>query len=117
MVTADRDAATRVGAIRAGAVEFLEKPIEPIEFKARMGNLLRLCEVQRQLADRADWLRSEVDKATMELRRRGEEIINRLTLAAGYKDQETAGHTVRMARYATILARELGLDSDLCRKI
>lgn len=117
MITADEDADLRLRAIRAGAVEFLTKPVEPVEFKARLTNLARLCEVQLKLADQAQWLRSEVEKATLELRRREEEIINRLTLAAGYKDHETADHTLRMARYAALIGRELGLSEAFCRDI
>lgn len=117
MVTADHDAVTRLNAIRAGAVEFLHKPIEPVEFKARIANLARLVDVQRKLADKAEWLRSEIDKATAELRRREEEIINRLTRAAGYKDRETGAHTLRVARYCGLLARELDLPEEACRDI
>ncbi|WP_187968000.1 HD domain-containing phosphohydrolase [Aquibium microcysteis] len=117
MITADDDADLRLRAIKAGAVEFLTKPVEPIEFKARLANLARLCEVQLKLADQAEWLRGEVEMATLELRRREEEIINRLTLAAGYKDQETANHTLRMARYSALIARELGLSEAFCRDL
>ena len=117
MVTADHDAVTRLNSIRAGAVEFLHKPIEPVEFKARSANLARLVDVQRKLADKAEWLRSEIDKATAELRRREEEIINRLTRAAGYKDKETGAHTLRMARYSGLPARALELPEELCRDI
>jgi putative two-component system response regulator len=117
MVTADRDARIRLDAIHAGAMEFLNKPIEPIEFKARIANLARLSEAQRKLENQAEWLRAEVDKATLELRRREEEIINRLALAAGYKDRETGAHTIRMARYCGILARRLGLPEETCRDI
>lgn len=117
MVTADRDAQTRMAAINAGAIEFLLKPIEPVEFKTRIHNLMRLCDAQRKLENRADWLRAEVDKATVELRRREEEIIGCLTLAAGYKDVETAAHAARMAHYCAILAHRLGFDDDTCRDI
>ncbi|MDN2581667.1 HD domain-containing phosphohydrolase [Aquibium sp. ELW1220] len=117
MITADDDADLRLRAIKAGAVEFLTKPLEPVEFKARLTNLARLCEVQLKLADQAEWLRSEVEMATLELRRREEEIINRLTLAAGYKDQETSDHTLRMARYSALIARELGLSDAFCRDL
>lgn len=117
MVTADRDAQTRMAAINAGAIDFLLKPIEPVEFKARIQNLMWLCEAQRKLANQADWLRAEVEKATMELRRREEEIIGCLTLAAGYKDVETTAHAARMAHYCAILARRLGFDDDACRDI
>lgn len=117
MITADQEKAIRLDAIHAGAVDFLNKPIDPVEFRARLANIVRLSVVQRQLADRADWLRSEVEKATAELREREEEIIHRLALAAGYKDRETADHTVRMARYCRYVAEGLGLDKDLCRDI
>lgn len=43
--------------------------------------------------------------------------MGRLARAAGYKDHETALHTARMARYAGILARELGLSPDEYRDI
>lgn len=117
MVTADDDAAIRMQAIEAGVIEFLTKPIDPVEFRLRIHNLARLCDVQRKLAGRAEWLKHEVERATQELRRREEEIINRLALAAGYKDGETAFHTMRMARFAELLAHELGLPDDLCRDI
>lgn len=117
MITADQEKSIRLDAIKAGAVEFLNKPIDPVEFRARLANIVRLSVVQRQLADRAEWLRAEVDKATVELREREEEIIHRLALASGYKDRETAEHTVRMARYCRYIAEGLGLDEELCRDI
>lgn len=117
MVTADTEKSIRLDAIQAGAVEFLNKPIDPVEFRARLANIVRLSLVQRQLADRAEWLRLEVEKATAELREREEEIVHRLALAAGYKDKETAEHTVRMARYCRYIAEGMGFDGELCREI
>uniref|UniRef100_UPI0025EB6247 HD-GYP domain-containing protein n=1 Tax=uncultured Aureimonas sp. TaxID=1604662 RepID=UPI0025EB6247 len=117
IVTADHHAELRLAALQAGAMEFLTKPIDPVEFTTRVRNLARLCDAQRKLADRAAWLRAEVDAAIGELRRREEEIIHRLTLAAGYKDEDTAIHTVRMARMCGDIARELGLEPGLCRDI
>lgn len=117
MVTADQDARIRHEAIHAGAMEFLNKPIETVEFKARIANLARLSEAQQKLRDQAGWLRLEVEKATAELREREEEIIHRLALAAGYKDKETADHTVRMARYCRYIAEGLGFEENLCRDI
>ncbi|KTR02999.1 hypothetical protein NS365_20005 [Aureimonas ureilytica] len=117
MVTADHSEHNRVEALQAGALEFLRKPVDSIEFITRIHNLARLCNAQRRLADRADWLRAEADVIVEELRRREEEIIHRLTLAAGYKDDDTAAHTVRMARMCAEIARELGLSPKFCRDI
>ncbi|MAW88631.1 MAG: histidine kinase [Phyllobacteriaceae bacterium] len=115
MITADRDAHVRMEAIKTGVIDFLNKPIEPIEFRARMRNLVRLRSAQRKLEDRAGWLREEVSQATGMIRQREEEIIQRLSMAAGYKDNETSAHMVRMARIAERLARQLGHGEDFCR--
>lgn len=117
MITADTEKSIRMDALHAGAVEFLHKPIDALEFRARLQNIVRLSVVQRQLANQAEWLRSEVEKATRDLREREEEIIHRLALAAGYKDQETADHTRRMAHYCRLVAEGLGLEPELCREI
>lgn len=117
MVTVDHDSDIKMAALEAGVVEFLHKPIEPVEFKTRIRNLARLSDAQRKLSSHRDWLSAEVGKATAELRWREEEIVGRLSRAAGYKDHETALHTARMARYSGILARHLGLPEDVCRDI
>ena len=117
ILTADRENDIRIEALQSGAVEFLHKPIDPVEFKARLTNLVQLSEAQRKLEDQAAFLRSEVEKATLELRRREEEIIQRLSVAAGYKDRETAQHTIRMARYCALLATEFGFDEEARRDL
>ncbi len=72
-VTADTDTATRIAALDAGAIDFLTKPINPLEFQARMRNLTALVAAQNKLADTASWLRAAVDEAVAELRAREEE--------------------------------------------
>lgn len=116
-VTADDDHVVRMTALDAGAIDFLTKPINPLEFLARIRNLLSLVVAQNKLADKAAWLRAEVDKAVAELRSREEEIIERLTLAASYKDAETAKHTRRVAEYSEAIAREYGLPPAQCSDI
>ena len=55
MVTHSSDQAVRVEALEAGATEFLNKPVDAIEFKARIKNLLTLQEAARKGApDAAD---------------------------------------------------------------
>lgn len=117
MITVDHDSDIKFRALEAGAVEFLHKPLEPVEFRARIRNLARLSEAQRKLSDHAQLLRAEVDAATAELRWREEEIIMRLSRAAGYKDQQTARHTERVARYCGIIARRMGLAEEFCRNL
>jgi putative two-component system response regulator len=117
IVTADTDLATRMTALNAGAIDFLTKPINPMEFHARLKNLVALADARARLVDKATWLRREVDKATVEIRSREEEIIHRLTIAASYKDSETASHTLRVGAYSEVIARAYGLDEGLCSDI
>lgn len=117
MVTADLNQAVRREAIEAGVVDFLNKPVEPYEFRLRVRNLLRLADAMNKLDDRARQLHDEVMRATGELRAREEEIVLRLSMTADFKDRETAAHTLRVARYAGIIADELGLDQQTRRDI
>jgi len=114
IVTADTDAETRMAALNAGAIDFLTKPINPLEFRARIKNLAALTDARNKLADKAVWLRTEVEKATAELRAREEEIIHRLTLAAGYREPETAKHTFRVGLYSAVIAKSYGLNHTYC---
>ncbi|ANH03370.1 HD-GYP domain-containing protein [Shinella sp. HZN7] len=116
-VTADGDGAVRMAALNAGAIDFLTKPVSPLEFQARMRNLVALVDAQNKLADKAEWLRVEVQKAVAELRSREEEIIDRLTIAASYKDAETAKHTKRVGLYSEAIALSYGLGEELCNDI
>lgn len=116
-VTADQDMATRMSALNAGAIDFLTKPVNPLEFRARVQNIVSLADARTKLADKAEWLRTEVEKTVKELREREHEIIHRLTLAAGYKDAETARHTLRVAAYSEAIAREYGLSEDECQDL
>ncbi|MCM2291520.1 response regulator [Allorhizobium sp. BGMRC 0089] len=113
-ITADHDMTTRMAALNAGAIDFITKPVNPVEFHARIHNIVSLTEARRQLADQADWLHREVERAMHELREREREIVERLTLAAGYKNPETVRHVQRVAAYAEAIAREMGLPDAFC---
>ncbi|MFI3120364.1 MAG: response regulator [Methylococcaceae bacterium] len=109
MVTADPESEVRYRALKLGASDFLTKPIDKSEFLARVQNLLVLRESQLLLADRAEWLASEVKKATADLQAREKEMVLRLSKAAEHRDPETGQHLIRMANYSRLIARELGL--------
>lgn len=117
IVTADTDVEVRMAALNAGAIDFLTKPINPLEFRARLKNLAALVAAKNKLADKATWLSHEVDKAVAEIREREEEIIHRLAVAASYKDSETASHTMRVGAYSEAIAAAYGLSPILCTDI
>ena len=90
-VTDSIDAADALHGLEAGAVDYLTKPyIAPI-VHARVRTHLALAR-------------------TEELRRSRLEIVQRLGLAAEYKDNETGLHVIRMSHYARILGLAAGMD-------
>ena len=119
MVTAASERSVRRKALELGATDFIAKPIEPDEVKARLTNLLALRRSHLQLRDRNKWLADEVAIATKTVNDREEELIVRLSKAAEFRDPETGAHILRMAQYSRLIATQLGLDKEesdlLCR--
>jgi PAS domain S-box-containing protein len=64
MVTADSDTALRLEAIRAGATDFLTKPINIEELRLRVGNLLALRRAQLDVAAREKLLTAVIEAST-----------------------------------------------------
>lgn len=111
MITAEVERDIRYQALALGARDFLNKPLDRIEFTVRVRNQLALIDAERKLQDRAAWLAEEVAKATAEILSREKEIILRLSRAAEYRDPETGAHLLRMAHYSRLIAQRLGLPS------
>jgi putative two-component system response regulator len=112
MVTADHGSDVRYRALRLGAIDFLNKPLDGAEFLARVKNMLDLRASQKQVAARAEWLTCEVEKATREILARERETLFCLGRAAEYRDPETGAHILRMAHYSRLIAARLGLSDD-----
>lgn len=104
-------------ALEAGATDFLTKPVDMAEAKARLRNLAMLREMQNRLRDRADWLQTEVRKATSDRLGLEEEIILRLSRAVERRDPAIGSHLIRVARTARELAEELGQTEQFCNDI
>lgn len=117
MITALEDRSIRYQALEAGATDFLTKPVDHIECRARCRNLLTLRKHQILIKDRAHWLEERVDRATQEIRTRELETLLRLAKAGEYRDEETGGHILRMANFSRLIAERLGLSKDECQVI
>lgn len=109
MITADHEKETRYAALETGANDFLTKPIDNAEFRARLRNMLALRKSQKALADRAAWLAEKVAEATEEILDREREMITRLSRAAEFRDPETGAHILRMSNYSRLIAEQMGL--------
>jgi putative two-component system response regulator len=93
LVTALQESEDRIRGIEAGADDFLSKPINAHELRARVRSLIRI----KRYTD-------DLDTA--------ESVIVSLALTIEARDRCTEGHCQRLARYSTALGRALGLGDD-----
>lgn len=88
-VTALSDTEDESRGFEAGGVDYISKPVSPPVVRARVRTHLSLVRVE-------------------ELRETRLQIVQRLGLAAEYKDNETGLHVIRMSHYCHILALAAG---------
>ena len=117
IVTVVEDRQIRYQALENGATDFLTRPIDPQECRARCLNLLALRRNQKVVSERALLLESQVMQATQEVRSRERETLLKLAKAGEYRDEDTGNHIIRMAKYARLIAEELQLSAIECDEI
>jgi putative two-component system response regulator len=98
MVTGLTESQDRIRGIEAGADDFLSKPVDRTELKARARCLLRRKEYTDEL-DRAD------------------QVLMALGRSIEAKDPYTIGHCMRIADYSVLLGRALNLGSEELRAL
>ncbi len=131
MVTILSGTEQRLRAVAAGANDFIAKPVDRLEVEVRVRALLKIKEAQDALKRYQSGLEETVERRTTALREALQEMsaahretyeahvetIERLAVAAEYKDEDTANHISRMSQYAHIVARELKLAPKQCEII
>jgi putative two-component system response regulator len=99
-------------ALAEGALDFLTKPFDPTEVILRIKNLLqtRFLHVQLQCQNRL--LDQKVRERTAALEETQIEILERLALAAEYRDDDTGEHTKRVGKTSAQIAEALGWSDE-----
>lgn len=97
-VTALNDVEDEAAGFALGAVDYISKPVSPPVVRARVRTHLSLVSADDLVETRL-------------------QIIQRLGLAAEYKDNETGLHVIRMSHYAQCLARAAGWDEVSARDV
>ncbi len=117
MISSCEESAVLYKALDMGVTDFIRKPIDATEVKARLRNLLKLREAQGKVQHRMAWLDREVRRATAALASREEEIILRLSRAAESRDVDTGAHIMRMASYCGLIGEAMGLGREQCQTL
>ncbi|WP_238229879.1 HD domain-containing phosphohydrolase [Methylobacterium hispanicum] len=117
MVTSFDQRSLRREALEAGATDFLAKPADPVEIRARVSNLLALsCALMAQ-RDHAAQLAREVAAAVSLVEEREREIVSTLMRAAENRDTDTGDHIARVSAYAGLIADALGMPAAERRQL
>ncbi|MDR1084870.1 MAG: two-component system response regulator [Deltaproteobacteria bacterium] len=123
MVTALQDVNDRVKALEVGADDFLTKPVDRMELRARVRSLLKVKAYNDHMVNYRQELESEVRRRTVEiqetnlklakahekLRGASLETIFRLSRAAEFKDEDTGAHIISMSRISARIAERMNL--------
>jgi putative two-component system response regulator len=119
VLATDTDSDTKQQALAGGASDFLGKPFDAVEVMLRVRNLLQTRWLTRQLQEQSDLLERAVRERTQDVEEARIEILERLALAAEFRDDDTGQHTIRVGELSARLARVLGLsreEVDLIRR-
>lgn len=104
-------------ALAGGARDFVTKPFDRNELLMRVRNLLEVQLAHRFMHDQKTVLEELVRLRTDELYRTRLQIVQRLGMAAEYRDEETGSHILRMSHTCALLARAIGWDQEHCELI
>ncbi len=121
MVTALTDKESKIRGLDVGAIDFLSKPVDPSELKARTRNVFTIKRFEDKLKCDNELLESMVKERTLELDLMIDKLnrvnleledgymdtIQRLTVVSEFKDQETAQHIKRVSHYCYMIANKL----------
>ncbi len=126
IVTALASREDRITGISKGADDFLTKPIDSEEVILRIKNNIQIKKYHDLLKDHNIILEEQVTERTKELseafaslgkaHKKIEssyvETVQRLTIAAEYKDDETGAHIRRVGFYCRLIAEKLGMNNE-----
>jgi putative two-component system response regulator len=117
LITAVADVTTAVNCLSIGAMDYLTKPFHLEEVRARVRQAL---EKRRLILENRQYQVGLEERVAAQAKRLEELFfasIQSLADALEVKDPYTAGHSMRVSRYSTVIARTLGLDVEIVRQI
>lgn len=119
VITADTTQEAEQEVLSRGAKDFINKPFRPTQIRLRVQNLLRTRLLHVALQEYNSTLEERVLERTIELEASRLDLLERLALAAEFRDYTTGMHTQRVGLLASLLAAKLGLpdpEVDLIRR-
>ncbi len=124
LITAYPETDITIEALKHGASDFIIKPFKMEQVLHSVKRALNYYEVILLNKQYNERLEQTVLERTRELREAlkmvkeaSREIIERLTIAAEYRDEDTASHIRRISRYSKLIAEEFGMPLEFVENI
>lgn len=124
LVTGSQEKKDRIAGIEVGCDDFITKPFDQYELLARVKSLAKVKAYNDHMKHYKQELEKEVKSRTKELnsaltllKNASLELIERLAVAAEYKDEDTGEHIHRLGYYAAVIAKKMGLDDAFIQDI
>jgi putative two-component system response regulator len=105
-------------AIKRGAWDYVTKPIQDMDILGlSVDRVLDRARLLRENRAYQDNLEALVRERTAELEKTRRQIMQRLSRAAEFKDNETGRHVLRVGEISALLGRALGFDPERCDRL
>ena len=109
ILSADETPEAKREALSRGAKDFVSKPFQPDEILLRIRTLLETRFLYIQVQSQNQLLEAKVRERTRALEEAQIEIVERLAMAAEFRDDNTGQHTQRVGQMSALIARQLGM--------
>jgi putative nucleotidyltransferase with HDIG domain len=109
LLTGKSDTESKVRGLDEGADDYLSKPFDVVELKARIRSLLSRRKVERELAEKNEYLAKVNFDLVLSKRQVFLETMEAFAVAVEAKDPWAQGHSRRVALLAERISRELAL--------
>ena len=111
-ITAMDDTQSKTKGLESGAVDYITKPFNAMEVKARIRSHLSIATMRKQLKSQNELLEQKVKNQTAEIREMLDACIRSMTRMVEIRDPYTAGHQQRVAKLSCAIAKKMGLPSS-----
>jgi putative two-component system response regulator len=131
LITGYDDHGVAATALELGAYAYMVKPFESNEFLIAVASAMRRRAAESAYRNQMDRLEqmvrhrtqemwnyvAQLEQAEKSMRAVQEETIQRLSMAAEFRDDETPRHIQRMSRYCSLIADRIGEQAERCELI
>ena len=111
------DANIREAALGAGVIDYIVKPIQPLDFKAKLKSLIEMRQHQISQKNRSYLLEHQLNTALRDIEYRERELFLRMAKLIEMRETNPQKHSESLSAYAVLLAEAMGLDEDEVRNI